>query len=70
MKYPQVREMVPEMITIEETSKRSGLSYDSIRKKCMRNEIAYIRNGRKYLINWRRFLEYLNGDYRPEGQNE
>ena len=57
-----ISDIIPEMVTIEEAAKRSGLSYDSIRKKCIRNEIIYIRNGRKYLINWKRFLDYLNGE--------
>ena len=52
---------IPEMLTIAQTAERSGLSYDSIRKKCLTREIVCIRNGRKYLVNWGRFLDYLNG---------
>lgn len=55
-------EMIPEMLTIKQTAERSGLSYDSIRKRCLNNEIVYIRNGKKFLINWNKFLEYLNGE--------
>lgn len=53
---------IPEMITIRETSNRSGLSYDSIRKKCLCGEIVCIRNGSKFFVNWDKFLEYLNNN--------
>lgn len=51
---------IPEMLTIRETAKRSGLSYHSIRNKCLRNEIVCIRNGKKFLVNWGKFVDYLN----------
>lgn len=51
----------PIMLTITETSKRTGISYDFIRKMCLSNQIVYVRAGTKYLINWQRFKEYLNG---------
>ena len=52
---------VPIMLTIKETAERSGLPYSAIRKKCLCDEITYIKTGRKFLINWNRFLDYLNG---------
>ena len=55
-------EYVPEMLTIKETAIRSGLSYDSIRKKCLCGEIVCIKNGRKFFVNWGKFVEYLNGN--------
>lgn len=60
-------ELLPEMHTIKETSERSGLSYDTIRKMCLKNEIVFIKTGRKYLINWNRFIDYLNGELSREG---
>lgn len=51
----------PIMLTIAETSKRCGISYDFIRKMCLSNQIVYVRAGTKYLINWQKFKEYLNG---------
>ena len=54
-------EMIPEMLTIQQTADRSGLSYDSIRKKCLCGEIVCIKNGRKFYVNWGKFIEYLNG---------
>jgi len=52
---------VPTMLTIKETSEKSGLPYSTIRKKCLCDEITYIKAGRKFLVNWEKFLEYLNG---------
>lgn len=54
-------EIVPHMISIREASDASGMSYDAIRKLCLRNEIVHIRCGAKYLINAQRFADFLNG---------
>lgn len=51
---------IPEMLTISELSKRTGLSYSFIRKLCIQNKIVYIRSGNKYLINLNRFLKFLD----------
>lgn len=60
-KVPVV-DMIPEMLTLDQTSKRSGLSYDALRKMCLNNEIVHIRVGKKFLINWNRFVDHLNGE--------
>ena len=52
--------MIPTMLTIRETSNRTGVSYDAIRKLCLQDKIVYIRAGKKYLINFEKFCEYLN----------
>ena len=57
-----VVDMIPEMLTLDQTSKRSGFSYDALRKMCLNNEIVHIRVGKKFLINWNRFVDYLNGE--------
>lgn len=51
----------PEMITIREASKRTGLSYDAIRKMVLRGEIVHIKVGKKFLINAGKLAAYLNG---------
>ena len=51
---------VPRMRTIKDVSAETGVSYDAIRKMCLRNEIAYIRCGKKILINLDRFIDMLN----------
>lgn len=54
---------VPVMMPIKEVSARTGISYESIRHLCLTNQITFIRVGRtggKYLINFKRFLEFLD----------
>jgi len=51
---------VPEMLTLNEESERTGLSYNFLRGLCLRGEIVHIRAGKKYLINHTKFVEYLN----------
>jgi excisionase family DNA binding protein len=51
---------VPQMVTIREAASRTGMSYDSIYKLCQKNEIVYVRCGAKYLINFDRFVDFLN----------
>lgn len=55
-----MNENIPVMLTIEETAKRTGLSYEYIRGLCKRNEIIFVRSGRKYLVNFSRFIDFLN----------
>ena len=54
---------VPVMLPIKEVSARTGISYETIRYLCLTNQITFIRVGRsggKYLINYKRFLEFLD----------
>ena len=52
------------MKTIKEMMELTGLSYTFLRKLCMQNEIVHIRTGKKYLINYDKFVDYLNGEGR------
>lgn len=53
---------IPRMRTIKEVSQETGVSYDALRKMCLRQEIPHIRCGKKFLINLDRFIDYLNGE--------
>ena len=55
-----INDLIPEMITIKETATRTGLSYEFIRKLCLNNEIVHVRTGKRYLVNFNRFIDYLN----------
>lgn len=55
-----IQEMIPEMITIKETASRTGLSYEFIRKLCLNNEIVFVKTGTRYLVNFNKFIDYLN----------
>lgn len=52
----------PEMISIKEASSRTGLSYEFIRALCIKGKIVHIKNGVKYLINYGKLCQYLNGE--------
>ena len=51
---------VPTMLSIKELANITHLSYNFIRQLCLKNEITYIKAGTKYLINYEKFIEYLN----------
>ena len=38
-------EKIPEMVTIKEASRRTGLSYDYLRKQCLQGNLAHLRVG-------------------------
>lgn len=52
--------VIPEMVSIKEAARRTGLSYYFLRNACLRGEIVHIRAGAKILINFNRLCEYLN----------
>lgn len=52
---------IPRMKTIKEITELTGLSYTLLRNLCLENKIVHIRAGKKYLINYDRFVDYLNG---------
>lgn len=58
---------VPTMLPLKEVSARTGLRYEFLRQLCLKGEIVHIRAGVKFLINWERFVEYLNGNKGGEG---
>ena len=66
-----VMEIIPEMITLKDASNRTGISYDWLRKLCLKGKIVHIRAGSKYLVNFGKLIEYLNtGDHEKGGDSE
>ena len=53
---------VPEMISLREASSRVGLSYETLRKLCITGRIVHFRSGTKYLVNFPRLCDFLNGE--------
>ncbi|MDO4809936.1 MAG: helix-turn-helix domain-containing protein [Eubacteriales bacterium] len=49
------------MLTIAETSKQTGIKAHSIRRLCLEGRIKFVKIGTKYLINFDRFIDFLNG---------
>lgn len=50
------------MVTIKQLAHETGVSEHHIRRLCKNNQIHYIKTGVKYLINFERFMDYLNGN--------
>ena len=55
-----ITETIPEMIGLRELERRSGYSYGFLRRLCLSGKIVHIRAGNKYLVNWQKFIDYLN----------
>ena len=55
---------LPQMKTIKEMVELTGLPYTFFRGLCVQNKIVYIKTGKKYLINYDRFVDYLNSGER------
>lgn len=53
---------MPRMLTLKELSKETGLAYEFLRKLCLNKQIVFVKSGAKYLVNYDRFIDYLNGD--------
>lgn len=51
---------IPLMMTINELSRKSGLPTHFIRRMCNEDKIVFVRSGKKILINYNKFCEYLN----------
>ncbi len=52
--------IIPTMLTIKDTAKRTNLPEHFIRKLCWENKIAYCMAGNKYLVNLEKLVDYLN----------
>lgn len=52
----------PRMLTIKQTAAETNLPYEFIRQLCLQKKIVFIRTGNKYLINFEKFIDYLNGE--------
>ena len=51
---------IPTMKTIKEVMQETGLSYRHIVHLCHDDKIIYIKAGKKFLINYEKFIDYLN----------
>jgi len=60
---------IPTMLTIVETAKKTGLAKHYIRQCCLQNKIVHVRCGKRILVNFNRFCEFLNnGDHTPDNE--
>lgn len=53
---------IPVMLTLNQASEKTGLSYDYLRKLCLQGRIVCVRAGNRYLINQEKLVAFLNGE--------
>lgn len=61
---------LPRMVTIQQLTKEcrgTGITESAIRTLLLEGRIAHVKIGRKYLVNYDRFIEFLNTPPKPEG---
>ncbi|MDQ5983890.1 MAG: hypothetical protein RUMPE_00919 [Eubacteriales bacterium SKADARSKE-1] len=51
---------IPTMLTIRETAEKTRLAEHLVRQLCLNGKIVAIRSGKKWLINFDKFVDYLN----------
>ena len=51
---------MPTMKTVKEIMQETGLAYRHIIHLCQTDKVVYIKAGKKFLINYEKFIEYLN----------
>ena len=56
----EVKRNLPTMKSIKEMVELTGLPYSFLRNLCVQNRIVHIKTGKKYLINYERFIDFLN----------
>ena len=56
----------PRMMTIREAAKEAHLAENYVRFLCRTNAIVNVRAGNKYLVNYGKLLDFLNGDGKEE----
>ena len=52
--------LMPTMLTIKETAQKSKLAEHYIRQLVAEEKITFVRAGKKYLINYEKFIDFLN----------
>lgn len=61
-----LNQLVPTMLTIQQTAQQTGIAAYRIRQMVLQNQIPYIKAGCKYLVNLDKFIDYLNGGISDE----
>lgn len=51
---------IPVMLTISQTAKRANIAEYCIRRLVKQGKILHIKTGVKVLINWEKFVQFLN----------
>lgn len=51
---------IPTMLTIKETAQKAGLAEHYVRQLILQNKVIHVKAGKKYLINFELFVNFLN----------
>ena len=62
MQEQEIRPVVPEMVSVKEAHRRTGLSMEYLTAAFASGEIVGIWCGRKRLINWPKLVAHMNGE--------
>lgn len=55
---------IPEMVSLQEAAKRTGLSYYYLRSECLKGNLVYLRIGSgKILINFDYLIDKMNNNH-------
>jgi hypothetical protein len=57
--------MKPTMYTIRQTAAEAGVSIHFVRGLCKSSKIVFVKAGNKTLVNYEKFLEFLNNGEIP-----
>ncbi|MCL2047920.1 MAG: helix-turn-helix domain-containing protein [Defluviitaleaceae bacterium] len=57
---PKTMDNIPTMLTISETARQANMSEYCVRRLVKQGKIKHIKTGIKVLINWERFVHFLN----------
>ena len=61
---------IPQMLTVSEVATKTRLAKYFIRQLALKNKIQNVRAGKKILINFEKFVEYLNGNMEKGVEND
>ena len=61
---------IPSIKTIRETAKETGVSEYFIRQLVRDNKIYYFKSGKRFLLNFDYFVDFLNGKHRDANKEE
>lgn len=51
---------IPKMLSVRECARLTGVSYAQLLQICKDGKVAFIRTGKKYLVNVKSLSDYLN----------
>lgn len=57
---------LPLMMSVRESAKQTGLSYQYLLQLCKTGKVACVKSGNRYLVNTRKLAQFLNDGEKPD----